>query len=133
MLSSKTVIFIILSLYIVSCGLYQDENPCSKHLDRQTMVNIVTEVFLLESYVATHSSAASIRDSVPYYYAGIFQKYGTDARGFEDAFKCYLLDREQMNLLLDDVLSTLSIAQSKAQEFPESRKNESLDLPEEQN
>jgi hypothetical protein len=102
-------------------------------MDRQTMVNIVAEVFLLESYVSTHSSAASIRDSVPYYYAGIFQKYETDAKVFEAAFKCYLLDKDQMNLLMDDVLSTLSIAQSKAQEFPESRSIDTLDQPEEQN
>jgi hypothetical protein len=116
--AKKHLFAIVLLLISVSCGLFRDKNPCEEYISRQTMVKIVADVFLLESYISSHASAASIRDSVPVYYANIFEKYGTDPVGFENAFRCYLLDRDQMNLLLDDVLSSLSIAQSRTPEFP---------------
>ncbi len=96
------------------------------------MVDIVTEVFLLESYISSHPSSVSIRDSTPYYYAGIFQKNDTNASEFESTFECYLLDRDQMNRLLDDVLSILSIAQSQSQEPKDSGIDNSLEFIEEQ-
>jgi hypothetical protein len=115
--AKKYLFAIVLLLISVSCGLFGGKKPCDEYISQQNMVKIVADVFLLESYISSHASVASIRDSVPAYYANIFKKYGTDAVGFENAFRCYLLDRDQMNSLLDDVLSSLSIAQSRATEL----------------
>ena len=107
------VVAILLMVLTNSCGIFRGKEPCEQYIDRTTMENLLEDVFLLESYFNTHSHRVGLRDSVPYYYAGLFRKYGIDAVLFEQAMTCYMLDGEQITLLMDNILSSLSIAQSK--------------------
>ena len=112
------IYFYILPIFFVffSCGIIGSDNPCRKHIGKQDMIDILTEVFLLEAHISHQQNITNIRDSVPYLYAGVFQKYDITAEEFEMAFECYLLDRDLMNSVFDEVLSKVSIARSKADE-----------------
>ncbi len=112
-------ILLILALSFSACNWFSSENKCEKHLDRRTMANLLTDVFLLESQISNQPAAAEIRDSVAHYYAGIFDKYGITYEDFEKAFECYLLDQENMAWVMDEVLSAISIQQSKLDEKKE--------------
>jgi hypothetical protein len=109
------IITALILLFIISCGVFDRPHPCQQIINKETMATIVTEAFLLESYLSSHKSSMIVRDSVPYYYAAIFQKHGVTHKEFDEALRCYLLDRDQMNWLLDDVLSILSIEQSRTE------------------
>ncbi|TVQ11578.1 MAG: DUF4296 domain-containing protein [Bacteroidetes bacterium] len=114
--ASLTSIIIILALTFNACNWFSSENRCEKHLDRRTMANVLTDVFLLESQISNQPGVAGIRDSVANYYAGIFNKHGITRVEFEKAFECYLLDQDNMAWVMDEVLSAISIQQSKLDE-----------------
>jgi hypothetical protein len=117
---------LILVLSIASCGIIGSDNPCRKHVEKKVMIDLLTEVFLLEAHISHQQTMTNIRDSIPHLYGGLFQKYGVTADEFDKAFECYMLDRDLMNSVLDEVLSNISIARSKADEKKET---ESDDLP----
>lgn len=112
-------IVLIISFSMVSCGIIGSDNPCEKHMEKQQMIDILTEVYLLEAHVSHQQTGTNIRDSLPHLYGGLLQKYGVSTEQFEMAFECYMLNRDLMNNVLDEVLSNLSIARSKADEKKE--------------
>lgn len=120
---------IVLMVFFSSCDIFRAKEPCEQYIERAAMERLLQDVFLLESYLNMHNYRAGIRDSVPYYYAGVFSKHGIDAALFEKALRCYMLDDEQMTMLMDNMLSSLSIAQSKLDQQiePEHPKDETLD------
>ncbi|MBW6478540.1 MAG: DUF4296 domain-containing protein [Bacteroidales bacterium] len=123
----KSLITIITLVFsIAACGIISSDNPCRKHVEKKVMVDLLTEVFLLEAHVSHQQTMTNIRDSLTHLYGGLFQKYEVTADEFEKAFECYMLDRDLMNSVLDEVLSNISIARSKADEKKEA---ESDDLP----
>jgi len=104
---------ILLVVLVSSCNVFRAKEPCEEYIDRATMESLLKDVFLLEAYLNTHSYRPRLRDSVSYYYAGILRYHGVDAALFEQAMRCYLLQSEQITAVLDNILSALSIAQSK--------------------
>lgn len=116
----KSLITAILFVFtFAACGIIGSDNPCRKHIKKKDMIDLLTEVFLLEAHISHQQGLTQIRDSVPHLYGGLFQKYGVTADEFEKAFECYMLDRDLMNSVLDEVLSNISIARSKADERKE--------------
>lgn len=85
-------------------------------MDRRSMANMLTDVFLLEAILSSQTPESGLRDSIEIFYAGIFQKYGVTEQEFQKAFDCYLLDQQNMTWVMDEVLSALSIARSKIDE-----------------
>lgn len=120
------ILLIVQIILFSSCNWLESDNPCQKHLEKEKMVNIMTDVFMLESHLSLLQTNASGRDSIPNYYAGIFEKYDISYSEFEAAFECYMLDRELMNQVLDEALNNLSIAKSKADEKIENPETEQL-------
>ncbi len=112
-------VIILFVLTLSSCTWFASESECEKILDRRTMTNVLTDVFLLEAQITNQTEATEIRDSIPNYYAGIFNKYNITQKEFEEAYECYLLDQENMTRVMDEVLSALSIQQSKIDEKKE--------------
>jgi hypothetical protein len=103
----------LLILFLAGCNFF-GVNGC--RLDRRTMVNVLTDVFLLESQLSQHQSIYDTRDSIAHYYAGIFKKHNITSEQFDKAFECYLLDEQDMIWIMDEVLSSLSIIQSRIDE-----------------
>ena len=107
---------LLLVFSIASCGIIGSDNPCRKHVEKKVMIDLLTDVFLLEAHISYQQPITGIRDSLSHLYGGLFQKYGVTADEFDKAFECYMLDRDLMNSVLDEVLSNISIARSKADE-----------------
>jgi len=124
-MSSKRLIcfsiFLSLFLFFSSCNWFSHENPCHDTIEKDKMINLLTEIHVLESHLSLRQSRKNMGDSAVFFYAGIFQKYNVSAKEFDEAYECYMLDRELMTEVLDEVLNNLSIAQSKADE---KKKNE---------
>ncbi|MFW5725584.1 MAG: DUF4296 domain-containing protein, partial [Bacteroidota bacterium] len=66
-------------------------------------------------------------DSVVNYYAGVFEKHNITTAQFEQAYECYLLDTENMNWIMDEVLTALSLTQSKIDEKKKEEELKELD------
>jgi len=102
-----------------SCGLFSSDNPCKRHMEKRKMAEVMTDVYLLEGKLSQLQTKPQIVDSVAYYYAGLFDKHKITAKQFEDAFNCYMLDSDNLTWLMDEVLSSLSIIQSRVDEKKE--------------
>ncbi|MFP4289851.1 MAG: DUF4296 domain-containing protein [Bacteroidales bacterium] len=107
-------LFLSLFLFFASCSWFAHENPCHDTIEKDKMINLLTEIHVLESHLSLRQSRKSMGDSAVLFYAGLFQKYNVSAEEFDKAYECYMLDRELMTEILDEVLNNLSIAQSKA-------------------
>ncbi|MFW5706303.1 MAG: DUF4296 domain-containing protein [Bacteroidota bacterium] len=110
-----------------SCNSVSDKTECEKLIDRRTMSNILTDVFLLEAKLTNQAPDSGIRDSVVNYYAGVFEKHNITTAQFEQAYECYLLDTENMNWIMDEVLTALSLTQSKIDEKKKEEELKELD------
>ncbi len=115
-----TLAILLLPVFILgSCDFFKGEPSCSSFIPRRKMANVLTDVFLLESRVTNLAHREGVTDSLPIYYAGLFQKHEITRQQFEKAYECYMLNPEDMTWLMDEVLSTLSIMQSKLDEKSE--------------
>lgn len=123
-LRSKKVLFlpafVFLNLLLFAgCSWFTSSAPCNKQLSKEKMVEMMTDIFLLEAHLGLLPSQSSGRDSIHEFYAGLFQKYNITPEEFEKTLECYLLDRALMNQLLDESINQLSIARSRADEKKE--------------
>jgi len=120
MLQKKIIIIVVALIFaLAGCGIFSSKTECEKIIERREMVALLTDVFLLESQAGNVQTTLEIRDSLQYYYSGVFHKHNITAEEFERAFQCYLLDEENMAWVMDEVLSSLSIIQSKIDEKKE--------------
>jgi hypothetical protein len=115
------LILALFTLITPSCGWVSNDSDCEKLIDRRTMANILTDVFLLEAQISNQSPTSGIRDSVVNYYAGVFEKHNITTAEFEQAFECYLLDSKNMHWVMDEVLTALSLSESKIDEKKEEK------------
>lgn len=114
--------FSLLVIFLHSCGFFSSDNPCDHTIEKQKMIELMGEVILLETYLSSNQTQAGVRDSVEIYYAGLFQKYEVTALEYQEALECYMLDEKMMTQMLDEVLSDLSILNSKADEKKDDEK-----------
>ncbi len=106
-------------LTLVSCNFFRapGRDDCDKILGREQMVNILTDIYLYESFVLEYQHMEpSFRDSARYHYAAIFRHHEVHADDFDEALDCYLLDRREMDAIHEEMLNRLSIMESEAQQ-----------------
>ncbi len=99
-------------VFIVSCTFFRapGKDDCEKLLGRQQMVEILTDIYLLEGFIAEYQyQGYTISDSAETYYARVFQKHNLDPQLFEESLACYLLDRQEMDIIHEMMLNNLSI------------------------
>lgn len=120
MTKKKRIITVMTLLFVLTgCGIFSSKTECEKIIERREMVSLLTDVFLLEAQAGSVQTTLEIRDSLQYYYSGVFHKHNITSEEFERAYECYLLDEENMAWVMDEVLSSLSIIQSKIDEKKE--------------
>jgi hypothetical protein len=89
------------------------EKACNKIIPRATMARLLEDIYLLEGYLhETEARQPGIRDSVEYHYAWLFDTYNTTPWQFREALSCYLLDKEEMDLIHEQILSRFSLMES---------------------
>jgi hypothetical protein len=120
-MAHKKIVIVVFILFftITGCGIFSSKTECEKIIERREMVSLLTDVFLLEAQAGSVQTTLEIRDSLQYYYSGVFHKHNISSDEFEKAYECYLLDEENMAWVMDEVLSSLSIIQSKLDEKKE--------------
>ncbi len=104
-----------LIISVCSCTFFRapGKDDCDKILTREQMVEVMTDIYLLESYLSEYRHIDSrITDSAGLYYSGVFKHHNIDPAEFEEALNCYLLDRREMDLIHELMLNRLSIMQS---------------------
>ncbi len=117
MLANKKNIFffILASSFLVSCNFFRapGKDDCDKILPREIMADMLTDIYLLEAFLVEYQHIERrVRDSAMYYYGGMFTAHGVDPFDFEQALSCYLLDRNEMDLIHEMVLNRLSMMES---------------------
>ncbi len=99
-------------LLVASCGFFRapGKDKCDKILSREKMTEILTSIYLLEAYVREQQQFdRSVNDSVNYYYFRLLKQHDVDISVFERALDCYLLDRQEMEIIHEEMLTRLSI------------------------
>jgi hypothetical protein len=114
-LKKITVITLLVVTLLPGCARFSSGN-CSRIIERNKMITILTDVFMLEAYMAQNQSTFGVRDSTAYYYSGVFLKHNITSDQFDAAFKCYMMDENNISPIMDEVLSSVSILQSRMQE-----------------
>ncbi|MEE4176430.1 MAG: DUF4296 domain-containing protein [Bacteroides sp.] len=110
-------LFIILALMLGSCDFFKspDREPCHKILPIEKMTDILTDIYLMDGYLSNRqNNLHQTRDSVEYFFAGVFAKHEITYEEFKEAMDCYLLHREDMDKIHEEILNRLSIKMSEA-------------------
>lgn len=108
----RLVFTLAMALLMASCGFFRapGKDKCDKILSRATMTDILTDIYLLEAYVREQQQIdRSVNDSVNYYYFRLLKQHGVNISDFEAALDCYLLDRQEMEIIHEEMLKRLSI------------------------
>ncbi|MFP4063879.1 MAG: DUF4296 domain-containing protein [Bacteroidales bacterium] len=128
--------------YIAACGLIASmllpascnffrapgKDDCDKMLPRKTMVDVLSDMYLLEAFLVEYQHVQDgVRDSSEYYYAGLFDRHGVDPEQFEAALECYLLDKEEMDLIHEMMLNRLSVMETEEDQMAPI--DDTLDVP----
>lgn len=111
----RLIIIIAMACSLAACGFFRapGKDKCDKLLSREMMTNILTDIYLLESYIREHQQIdRSLIDSSDYYYYRLLKQYDVELITFEAALDCYLLDRQEMDAIHEEMLNRLSIKES---------------------
>ena len=111
------LVLLILALSMYSCDFFRspDREACHRILPIEKVTDILTDIYLMEGYLSNRqNSLHQTRDSVEYFFAGVFEKHGVTYGEFKEAMDCYLLHREDMETIHEEVLNRLSIMMSEA-------------------
>ncbi len=105
------LMLVFISLIVLSsCTFFSFKNKCERIIEKDKMVEIMTDIYLLEGYVQVRSrTVPEVRDSADYYYSALFKKHDITKETFDKAFDCYSLDRELMLSLNEEVLNSIRI------------------------
>ncbi len=106
-------------LALVSCTFFRapGRDDCDKILTREQMTEILTDIYLYESFARElQSLKPEFRDSAKYYYAGIYHYHDIDPAVFQEALDCYLLDNREMDAIHEEILNRLSIMGSEIEQ-----------------
>lgn len=117
-LLKRCSILIILSFGFVSCGFFRspDREPCNRILPAEKVTDILTDIYLIEGYLSNRQNTLfQTRDSVDYFFAGVFAKHEVTYEEFKKAMDCYLLHQEDMEKIHEEILNRLSIQMSEAE------------------
>lgn len=113
---SRFISILLMSFVLGGCVFFRApdrEKECDKIIPRATMTDLLTDIYLLESYMTeVEARQPSVRDSMEYQYAWLFSEYQTNPWQFREALNCYLLDKIEMDLIHEQILSRLSLMES---------------------
>ncbi len=111
----KRLLYVWVILFsLLSCTFFSGKGKCERLIEKEKMVEIMTDLYLLEAYIQiTARSRPEIQDSLHYLYAGLFKKHDISRETFNKALECYSLDRDKMAYLNEEVLNNISIIESR--------------------
>ena len=108
------VITVVSLLSLYGCGLFDKSNPCGSKMEKEKFIEVMTDVYLVEAYLETlHASKENINDSVSFYYNVLFSKHSIEKAQLKEAVECYVLERELMTEIHDEVLNSLSLMEAR--------------------
>ncbi len=115
----RSVVVALMLLTLASCTFFRapGRDDCDKILTREQMTDILTDIYLYETFAREFQSMEpAFRDSARYYYAGIYHYHDVEAAVFQEALDCYLLDPREMDAIHEEILNRLSIMESEIQQ-----------------
>lgn len=120
MLNKRFKIILVLLAMVLpamsACSYFRSpekEKGCEKLLPKHAMIDLLTDIYLLESFmVEERLYTAPNRDTLVYYYAGLFDQHGVDPWVFDQALACYLRHTTTMLQINEEILNRLLIMES---------------------
>ncbi len=108
------LVFSVVILLLPSCNFFIGKGKCERIIEKEKMVEIMTDIYLLEAYIQINArTRPEIEDSLHYFYSGLFKKYDISVETFDKALECYLLDKDKISYLNEEVLNNISIIESR--------------------
>ncbi len=104
---------IIIILSISSCKS-KDDSKIEASISKEKMIDVMTEVYLMESFhTRTQSFRPGLRDSLDYYYKALFDRHNISSDEFNRNVKIYASHTEVFKAMHEEILNRLSILKSK--------------------
>lgn len=114
----RRLILLVLITGFASCGFFRapGKDSCDKILSREKMTEILTDVYLLEALLREYrQETEAADDSAAVFYRTLFLNHDVDPELFQQALDCYLLDKREMELIHEQILSDLSVREGEAE------------------
>lgn len=121
----KTIIPVIvcmamaMSIIIGGCSS-SEKNSCKDRIPREKMVDVLTDIYLLEAYYMQFQSfRPGMKDSTAYYFKALFDIHKIDFQHFNQSLECYANEPEDFKAMHDEILNRMSIMQGKSKKTEE--------------
>jgi hypothetical protein len=111
------IILIAIVLFVAGCGFFRspEKERCRRILPKEKVTDILTDIYLMEGFLSDQQVRnQETRDSVDYYFAGIFDTHGVSFEKFKQALDCYLLYSNDMETIHEEILNRLSLKLTEA-------------------
>ncbi|MBS4014292.1 MAG: DUF4296 domain-containing protein [Bacteroidetes bacterium] len=109
-----TLIFLIV---FSSCSYFEKHSTCEDIMEKEKFVAVMTDVYMIEAYFEiVHISSDALQDSIAIYYNSLFREHDITREQLINAINCYVLERETINKIHDDVINSLILMEEKTTE-----------------
>ncbi len=119
----RTIVFsaFIFFLALASCSYFQkDENPCEHLMHKEKLIEVMTEMYIIESYLETLPIKEEQKlDSVSLYYNTFFHRHNVTKDEITEALNCYVIHKNVITEVHDEIINTISILESRESEIKE--------------
>ncbi len=106
--------FLMIVMLLTSCSYFEKNSSCDDIMEREKFVAIMTDVYMIEAYFEiVHIGSDDLKDSIALYYNSLFKEHNTNREQLIDAINCYVLDREMINTIHDEVINSLILMEEK--------------------
>ncbi len=89
------------------------DRDCQNLVAIDKMVDLLGDIYLMEGYFLANFDL-QVKDTIEYYFAGIFNKHNVDYQKFRMAMDCYLYSQVDIDSIHERVLRRISLRQEKA-------------------
>ncbi len=104
-------VLIILTILLISCNQKKEELP--NILSREQMVNILTDIQILEANLSfKKKSTIKSEQLTKKYYESVFLKYNISREEFEESLFYYENNIEELDAIYSDVITNLNKMQT---------------------
>jgi len=112
--NSLTALLLIVICFSINSCIKKDEGKIDASISKEKMIDVMTEVYLMESFhTRTQSFRPGLRDSLDFYYKALFERHHISSDEFNRNVKIYAGHPEVFKAMHEEILNRLSILKSK--------------------
>lgn len=102
------ILLIVSTCFTMSCNKKQVQERPENLINRKTLVNLIAESYIIESYLQVAPDSINRFDLTAAYYKDLFNRYHVTREQFVSSMKYYLGDEDSAEKLLSEASAIIS-------------------------